>query len=87
MHLLPSLAGSRILEQWAGLRPSTADGLPILGALPESPRHLFATGHFRNGILLAPATARILSQIIHRERPALDLAPFLPARFQPVATP
>lgn len=83
--LLPSLAGSRILEQWAGLRPATADGLPILGSLPGSPRHLFATGHFRNGILLAPATGRILAQIIHRERLALDLAPFLPARFEPVA--
>ena len=83
-HLLPPLAGAPILEQWAGLRPATHDRLPILGALPESPRHLFATAHFRNGILLAPATAQVIAALIAGERPAVDLACFSPARLAAV---
>lgn len=52
--VLPSLPEAPF-EQWAGLRPATADGLPILGADPKLPGLAYATGHFRNGILLAPA--------------------------------
>ena len=86
VHLLPALADSAIVEQWAGLRPATADQLPILGALETSPRHLFATGHFRNGILLAPATMHLLTQLILGETPSIDLTPFAPARFLPAVT-
>ncbi len=81
VRLLPSLAGAIAIEQWAGLRPATADQLPILGALPNQPRHLFATGHFRNGILLAPATAHLLAQLVLDDPPAIDLTPFTPSRF------
>lgn len=80
-HLLPALAHAPIVEQWAGFRSITADHLPILGAHPSNPRHLFATGHFRNGILLAPATAHLLAEIILGDEPSLDLAPFAPDRF------
>lgn len=80
-HLLPALVNAAILDEWAGLRSVTADQLPLLGAHPSNPRHLFATGHFRNGILLAPATAHLLTEIILGDQPSLDLAAFAPGRF------
>ena len=83
VHLLPSLSGAPVLEQWAGLRPGTADHLPLLGVLPGSPRHLVATGHFRNGILLAPASAHLLAQLLFEEPTSLDLTSFSPGRFVP----
>lgn len=82
IDLLPSLAGAPVIDQWAGIRPATGDQLPLLGASPSSPAHLFATGHFRNGILLAPATAHVISQLILGEQPPLDLSPFAPGRFR-----
>ena len=79
-QLLPQLASATILEAWAGLRPSTPDGLPLLGALPGKPQHFLATGHYRNGILLAPATAHVMAQLLFGEPASVDLAPFSPAR-------
>lgn len=61
----PALAGAREIERWAGLRPATADGLPIIGPAPEGPKGLLcALGHYRNGVLLAPATADALLMMI-----------------------
>jgi glycine oxidase len=81
--LLPVLADAPQLESWAGLRPATPDGLPKLGYLPDRPHHHFATGHYRNGILLAPATAHLVAQTVLGEPTSLDLSPFSPARFRP----
>lgn len=75
-RLLPPLANAPLIESWAGLRPATEGSLPILGSLPDRPRHIVATGHFRNGILLAPATALLMAQLLGAEDPASDLAPF-----------
>jgi glycine oxidase len=61
-RLLPALAEATFLESWAGLRPATSDGLPILGATPRQPRYILTNGHFCNGILLAPATAHVVTQ-------------------------
>ena len=85
-HLLPELATAPILSSWSGLRPATADLLPILGRLrpPQAEALLplfIASGHFRNGILLAPATAAVLTDLILGRVPALDLNPFSPDRF------
>jgi len=80
LDLVPKLADARILESWAGLRPGTPDGLPILGATP-TPGYFVATGHFRDGILLAPVTARIMSQLIAGQAPDFDLSAFSPQRF------
>jgi glycine oxidase len=78
--LVPGLERARVLESWAGLRPGTPDDLPILGE--TSLRGYFvATGHFRDGILLSPVTAHVMSQIVTGVKPELDLAPFSPARF------
>ena len=81
LDIAPALAGARILEAWAGLRPGTPDNLPILGPT-ELPGYFVATGHFRDGILLAPITAQIMAQVITGETPAFDLAAFTIARFQ-----
>jgi len=55
--LWPPLKQAQIVETWAGLRPGTADHLPMIGS--NGPNCWLATGHFRNGILLAPGTAHI----------------------------
>ena len=79
--LVPKLADARILEDWAGLRPGTPDALPILGKTP-TPGYFVATGHFRDGILLAPITAEVMAAVIEGRKPEHDLAPFSPARFE-----
>lgn len=78
----PGLAGASLVETWAGLRPGTPDDLPVLGADPDVEGLFYATGHFRNGILLAPVTAACLTPLLTGEgRPPVELAPFRPDRF------
>jgi glycine oxidase len=79
-NVAPELGQMRILEAWAGLRPGTPDDLPILGAT-SLPGYFAATGHFRDGIMLAPITALLMSQLLRGTRPDLDLEPFSPSRF------
>ncbi|MSR23338.1 MAG: glycine oxidase ThiO [Gemmatimonadetes bacterium] len=81
LALCPALAGAEILESWSGLRPGTPDGLPILGPSPEAEGLVVATGHFRNGILLAPATARAVGELLTEGRSALLAPEFSPSRF------
>ncbi len=78
--LVPDLCHARRLEAWAGLRPGTPDGLPILGATATQ-GYFVATGHFRDGILLAPITARVMADVVTGAKPDHDLAPFSLARF------
>jgi len=78
---VPALAEARVHEAWAGLRPGTPDDLPILGPT-ETPGYFVATGHFRDGILLAPVTALLMAQVISGETPRHDLSAFSPGRFQ-----
>jgi glycine oxidase len=77
---VPDLATAPITQSWAGLRPGTPDDLPILGPT-EIPGAFIATGHFRNGILLAPMTARIMADLIGNRPSPLDIGFFSPARF------
>lgn len=79
LRLVPALGDAPLGRTWAGLRPHTKDDLPILGE-GELPRLVFATGHFRNGVLLAPVTAKIVAAQITGEQPPLDLSPFSPGR-------
>ncbi len=81
LDLVPRLADARILEAWAGLRPGTPDGLPILGTT-ATPGYFVAAGHFRDGILLAPVTAKVMGQVIAGEKSELDLSAFAAARFR-----
>ncbi|MFY9791953.1 MAG: FAD-dependent oxidoreductase, partial [Candidatus Sulfotelmatobacter sp.] len=78
--VVPELRNAKILEDWAGLRPGTPDALPILGAT-SMPGYYVATGHFRDGILLAPVTARVMAQVMDGRNPDYDLAAFSPDRF------
>jgi glycine oxidase len=80
LDLVPRLADARTLEAWAGLRPGTPDGLPILGAT-ATPGYFVATGHFRDGILLAPVTAKLMGQVISGRSPDRDLEAFSAHRF------
>jgi glycine oxidase len=85
VDLVPKLADARILEAWAGLRPGTPDGLPILGAT-STPGYFVATGHFRDGILLAPVTAKVMGQMLTGQTmtgqmPQIDLSKFSANRF------
>jgi glycine oxidase len=81
IDLVTALKAARVLEAWAGLRPGTPDDLPILGAT-TTPGYFVATGHFRNGILLAPVTAHVMAQVVTGVNPEYDISPFSPGRFQ-----
>ncbi len=79
---VPAIAGYREIERWAGLRPATPDGAPILGHDCRGPDGVFlALGHYRNGILLAPASAAALAGEILGHGPAAEIAAFRPERF------
>jgi len=79
-EMAPVLAEAPILESWAGLRPDSPDHLPVIGATDVEGLFI-ATGHYRNGMLLAPATAEFLSEwIVTGVAPAI-LQPFTPMRF------
>ena len=80
LELVPELRDARILEDWAGLRPGTPDSLPILGPT-VTPGYYVATGHFRDGILLAPVTARVMTDVLDGRQPEHDIRAFSPARF------
>jgi glycine oxidase len=75
----PGVRQAQIVESWAGLRPATADELPVIDTCGG--RSWVATGHFRNGILLAPGTARVLREMILGEPPSVDVAAFRCGRF------
>jgi D-amino-acid dehydrogenase len=68
------------LLEWAGLRPMTADGLPLVGPAPALPNVFIATGHGMLGVTLAPATAALLTPLVLEGRLAPELVPFAPAR-------
>jgi glycine oxidase len=85
-ELAPSLDSLEISEKWAGLRPFAADGLPVLGEVPGFNNLLAATAHYRNGILLAPLTARIMAEKITGKGSSKYLEFFGPDRFRASAT-
>jgi glycine oxidase len=80
LALVPELRNAKILADWAGLRPGTPDALPILGET-ATPGYYVATGHFRDGILLAPITGEVMTAVMEGRNPEYDLAPFSPSRF------
>ncbi len=81
----PGLSAARVRESWAGIRPGTSDHAPIIGRLGEAPIYT-ATGHYRNGILLAPITAVALADMILNDHTAELIEAFSAKRFasQPV---
>jgi glycine oxidase len=81
LRLAPILGDATFSAAWAGLRPGTPDGLPVLGRDPAVAGLFYATGHYRNGILLAPVTARALRELVLDGRTSYDLRPFAAERF------
>ena len=79
-ELAPELAKAEIVETWSGLRPGTPDQLPILGPV-DFDGLVFATGHYRNGILLTPVTAKLTGDWITEGRTSIDWEMFSPLRF------
>jgi glycine oxidase len=80
VELVPDLASAEIVESWCGLRPGTPDALPILGPI-NIEGIILATGHFRNGILLAPVTAQLVKDWITSKAPSLPVEAYSPRRF------
>jgi glycine oxidase len=79
-EIAPELANAEIMETWCGLRPGTPDRLPILG--PTDVEGLaIATGHYRNGILLAPVTAKLIADWITERKTSFPWDEFSPLRF------
>ncbi len=78
--MVPALVDSEIIETWAGLRPGTPDGLPIIGKTSVEGL-IVATGHYRNGVLLAPATAAIVRDLIVKGKSQMNIEAYSPLRF------
>ncbi len=80
-ELLPEAWGATFLEARAGLRPATPDELPVLGSDPGTPAIVHASGHYRNGVLLAPITAKVIGDLIVERKRDRSLDSFSPGRF------
>jgi glycine oxidase len=82
LEICPAISSLPLADSWAGLRPRAADGLPVLGPCAEIEGVFYATGHYRNGILLAPLTGELIAAGIIEKTfdPALDI--FSPDRFR-----
>lgn len=82
LFAFPALKSAGEIQRWAGLRPATRDGAPIIGPAPSGPGGLFyALGHYRNGVLFAPATADALAALILENETDPSIAAFGAARF------
>lgn len=81
LALVPSIGGRPITRSWFGFRPWASDGQPVLGPVPGVDSLFVATGHYRNGILLAPVTAVVMARCIVDGEIPDAITPFLAARF------
>lgn len=80
-QLFPFLEGKQTAHRWAGLRPATRDGQPLLGLVEGMPAVIMAAGHYRNGILLSPVTASIVADLLEGKPSELPINSFAPNRF------
>jgi glycine oxidase len=83
-ELVPAVSSLGVTDSWAGLRPRAADGLPVLGESADVRGLFYATGFYRNGILLAPAAGEIVADLVTgraTKLPTRSLEAFSPARF------
>src|SRR4030095_9702512 len=84
IEIAPAISELAIVDAWSGLRPKASDGLPVLGPCGEIDGLFFATGHYRNGILLAPITGELIATTIVDGVTTTIIAPFGPDRFAAV---
>ena len=74
--LLPDIAAMEPVKCWSGLRPATFDGFPIIGKVPDAANLFVASGHFRSGVHLAPATAQLIADLIEHKPTQVDASSF-----------
>lgn len=79
-ELLPALKDAEVVGHWAGLRPGSPEGIPFIGEVPSHPGLWLNCGHFRNGLVLAPASCQLLVDLMLEREPIIDPAPYTPAR-------
>jgi glycine oxidase len=79
-RLVPALRHAEVASSWAGLRPGSPDGMPVIGRMPGWENVYVATGHFRNGILLAPVTGKLVTQLLLESGTEMPLEAFGPER-------
>jgi glycine oxidase len=77
--MLPALASVPIKRQWAGLRPGAPDGVPFIGRMPGCDNVWVNAGHYRNGLVLAPASARLMADLMTGRTPVVLPDPYDPA--------
>lgn len=82
-EIMPEAGGFRVADTWAGLRPRADDALPVIGESCEVEKLFYATGHYRNGILLAPLTGEIVASLVAGRAAALAELPFKIETFSP----
>lgn len=85
-ELIPALAEHVPIQHWAGLRPGSPEGIPFIGEVPGHPGLWLNTGHYRNGLVLAPASCRLLADLMQGGEPIIDPQPYAPEG-RLVATP
>lgn len=75
-RMLPRLADFPIVHAWSGLRPGSNQGIPIIDRLPAFENVWLNTGHYRNGLVMAPGSVQLLMQLMHQELPWVDPTPY-----------
>jgi glycine oxidase len=75
-QMLPALRKTKPVRQWAGLRPAAPAGVPFMGQLPEHDNWWVCAGHFRNGLVLSPASAELMADLLLQRMPKIDPAPY-----------
>lgn len=80
VDIVPALAEVPVVKQWAGLRPGAPGGIPFIGAVPGVDNLFVNAGHYRNGLVLAPASAQLMADLVSGKKPVLNPAPYDPAR-------
>ncbi|MFK8332104.1 glycine oxidase ThiO [Pseudomonas sp. BJa5] len=79
VELLPALAGATPVAHWAGLRPGSPEGIPYIGEVPGWQGLWLNCGHYRNGLVLAPASCQLFADLLLGRKPIIDPAPYAPA--------
>ncbi|SIN63170.1 glycine oxidase ThiO [Vreelandella aquamarina] len=77
-NIIPALADCPVAHHWAGLRPGSPEGIPFIGALPDFPNVFVNAGHYRNGLVLAPASTHLLADQLLGRKPLMDPTPYQP---------
>jgi glycine oxidase len=75
---LPALVDAEVVGHWAGLRPGSPEGIPFIGPVPGYDGLWLNCGHFRNGLVLAPASCQLLTDLLLGREPIIDPTPYAP---------